>query len=262
MANTYESTAWLYDVDERDNLSADIPFYLDYARQQQPHGAVLELGCGTGRVALALAREGFNVTGLDLSESMLGVFGEKLGREPSDVAARVELVRGNMAQFDLGKRFGMIIAPFRAFQALTDDADIRSSLVCIRDHLTDDGVYIANVFNPFPVMDQSWCYPESVQWERRDQVTGNYVVKKTWGDRIDTSKQIIYPHYAFEITYPDGHTQRIAEDMQLKYYYADQLAVEVERAGMVITERYAWYDKTPLDELHREIIYICTRGDA
>jgi len=254
MENIFRNSAWLYDVDNRDNLLDDIPFYLDYAKQQQ--GEILELGCGTGRVSLILADAGFHVTGLDLSEQMLGVFREKLASKP-EVADKFVLVHGNMADFSLDRKFAMIIAPFRAFQALTDDRDIERSLTCIHDHLTDDGIFIVNVFNPRPVMDQSWCYGETVQWERMDEATGNYVVKKHWGDKIDTENQVIYPHFAFEVTYPDGRTERITDDLKLKYYYTDQLRAAVEKAGMEVAEEYSWYDKAPPGG--REIIFICRR---
>jgi SAM-dependent methyltransferase len=254
MENILRNSAWLYDVDNRDNLTVDIPFYLDYAKRQQ--GEILELGCGTGRVALALAGEGFHVTGLDLSQQMLDVFYDKLARRP-EFMERITLVHGNMADFSFDRKFSMIIAPFRAFQALTDDWDIENSLACICEQLTDDGIFIVNVFNPRPVMDESWCYGETVQWERLDEQTGNYVVKKHWGDKIDTKNQIIYLHFAFEVTYPDGMTERIVDDLKLKYYYNAQLHTAIEEAGMEITEEYSWYDKTPPGG--REIIFICRR---
>ena len=254
MENIFRNSAWLYDVDNRDNLLDDIPFYIEYANQQQ--GEILELGCGTGRVALALATNGFNVTGLDLSEQMLDVFRAKLAGKP-ELADKITLVHGNMADFSFDRKFGMVVAPFRAFQALTDDRDIASSLVCIRDHLTEDGIFIVNVFNPRPIMDESWIYPETIQWERHDEQTGNYVVKKHWGDRIDTENQVIYPHFAFEVTYPDGRTERIVDDLALKYYYSSQLRSVIDKAGMEIAEEYSWYDKTPPGG--REIIFVCRR---
>jgi len=131
-----------------------------------------------------------------------------------------------------------------AFQALTDDRDIQSSLDCVYKHLTDDGIFIVNVFDPNPdrMSKENWCYPETVQWERLDEKTGNYVVKKHWGDRIDTENRIIYPHFAFEVTYPDGKTERIVDDLQLKYYYNDQLRAVIEKAKLEIIEEYSWYD--------------------
>jgi len=256
MENIYRHTAWLYDVDNRDNLQDDIPFYLEYAKRQ--NGETLELGCGTGRVALMLAAEGFRVTGLDLSMQMLDVFRDKLAAKP-ELVERITLVHGNMAHFAFDRKFSLIIAPFRAFQALTDDRDIDGALVCIHNHLAEDGIFIVNVFDPIPgrMTEETWCYPETVQWEREDERTGNYVVKKHWGDRIDTVNQVIYPHFAFEVTYPDGNTERFVEDLQLKYYFYNQLRAFIEKAGFTVTEEYSWYDKTPIGG--REIIFGCKR---
>ena len=254
--NTLRNSAWLYDIDNRDILRDDIPFYLEYAMGRQ--GEILELGCGTGRVALALAAEDFPVTGIDLSPQMLDVFREKLAAKPEQ-KSKITIVQGNMANFSLGKKFSLIIAPFRAFQSLTDDSDITSSLACIRSHLTDNGVFILNVFNSRPErMTQSWCYPETVQWERLDESTGNYVVKKHWGNKIDTKNQIIYPHFAFEITHPDGKTERIVDDLKLKYYFNHQLRSVIENAGMAVVEEYSWYDKSPPGG--KEIIFVCKKS--
>lgn len=70
---------------------------------------------------------------------------------------------------------------------------------------------------------------------------------------------MIYPHLAFEIINKDGIMTRFTDDLMLKYYYKDQLQDIIEKAGMSVVERYAWYDKTPLDELHREIIFVCKK---
>lgn len=207
-------------------------------------------------MALVLSAEGFCVTGLDLSQQILDVFRKKLSAKP-ELSDKISLVHGNMADFCFDQKFALIIAPFRAFQTVTDDIDIDNALTCIREHLNRDGIFIINVFNPHPVMDNSWCYGEKIQWERLDENTGNYVVKKHWGDKIDIENQIIYPHFAFEVTYPDGKKQRIVDDLKLKYYYKDQLRAVIEKAGMEITGQYSWYDKTPLDG--REIIYVCRR---
>ena len=118
MKNLLRNSAWLYDVDNRDIVQDDIPFYLEYAKQQQ--GEILELGCGTGRVALVLGEAGFRITGLDLSTQMLDVFRSKLTMKP-ELTDKITLIHGNMAGFNFDRKFALITAPFRAFQCLTDD---------------------------------------------------------------------------------------------------------------------------------------------
>ena len=258
--NLYNSSARFYDFDNRDNMLDDIPFYLEYAHRQagsHSNAEILELGCGTGRVSIILAEAGFSVTGLDLSFQMLEVFREKLEGK-KDLSDKITITCGNMARFSFDRKFSMIIAPFRAFQALTDDGEIDSALLCIREHLSGEGIFIVNVFNPRPVMDESWCYGEVVQWDRLDEKSGIRVVKKHWGDKIDTQNRVIYPHFAFEVTYPDGRAERIVDDLSLKYYYNEQLRAVIEKAGMEICEEYSWYDKAPKNG--REIIFICKKA--
>jgi SAM-dependent methyltransferase len=258
--NLLRNSAWLYDVDHRDHLTDDIQFYTDYAKSLNCD-SILELGCGTGRVALALAKEGFNVTGLDLSNEMLDVFRQKLDNaddKVDKVKSKIEIIHGNMARFDLNKKFDLIIVPFRAFQCLTDDKDIANSLDCVKNHLTDGGIFIVNVFNPRPDL-TDWCSPETVQiqWERLDENTGNYVIKKYSQDKIDTDNRIMYITFIYEVKDKAGNISEITDKLKLKYYYENQLQSAVEKAGLKIKEKFGWYDKTGVDEAKRELIFVC-----
>ena len=113
-------------------------------------GHVLELGCGTGRVLLPLARDGYAVTGLDLSESMLDVCRAKLRLEPPAVRERVRLLAADMTSFELGRRFGAITIPFASFQHLLT---VEQQLACLercRAHLLPHGVLVIDLPNPAP----------------------------------------------------------------------------------------------------------------
>ena len=256
MENLFRAAAQVYDiVYETKPPMPDIAFYLDYAKQQQ--GEVLELGCGTGRVALRLAEAGFRVTGLDLSTQMLDIFKQKL-TAAMELAEKITLVHGNMADFSLDRKYAMIISPFRAFQALTDDRDIEKSLSCICEHLTDSGIFIVNVFYPYAdPLDESWCREEVFIDEIINEQTGIRIKRYECRERIDTANQIIYPYLVYEVSTPEGKTERLTEPLRLKYYYSRQLRAFIEKAGMEITEEYSWYDKSPPGS--REIIFVCRR---
>jgi 2-polyprenyl-3-methyl-5-hydroxy-6-metoxy-1,4-benzoquinol methylase len=120
MANLYRPSAHLYDLDPREITRDDIAFYV--ARAKASEGPVLELGCGTGRICIPLAESGSEVWALDLSEQMLAQLERKATRLPDSAVERLHIIHG-MAEFDLGRKFGLIIAPFRAFQALSERAE-------------------------------------------------------------------------------------------------------------------------------------------
>jgi len=257
--NIYREAAKIYDIVHGINPPMpDISFYREYAKQQcgdnGAKGEILELGCGTGRVAMTLAQEGFRITGLDLSQQMLDIFNKKLEEE----TVCVDIIHGNMADFSIGRKFALITAPFRAFQAVIAQNDIKNVLSCVREHLTDNGLFIVNVFNPYAnPLDESWCHAEEFRGEIIDEQTGIRIAQYECREKIDPANQIIYPYLAYDVTYPDGHTERLVEKLQMKYYYSHQLRAEVEKAGLVVVDEFSWYDKSPPGG--REIILVCKR---
>lgn len=251
--NRYVNSANLYDLDQRDILVVDIPFYIEYAKKQ--NGNILDLGCGTGRVSIALAKLGYAVTGLDLSEQMLEICRNKIKNLPKDIQQKIKIINGNMANFNIDKKFSLIIAPFRAFQALTNDNEIKNCLKCIKNHLENDGIFIVNVFRPYKILDESWCSGENIQWERDDEKNGTHVIKKDIREKIDTKNQIIYPSFIYEIRNKNGDIEKYTEQLELKYYYYEQLIKLLKENGFKILEEYGWYDKSRIEN-GKELIII------
>lgn len=124
----------------------DIPFYVRAALDAQ--GPVLELGCGTGRTMLPIARAGATISGLDSSRWMLERCRARAASEPPDVRARIDLHAGDMRDFDLGRTFALITIPFRAFQHLITVDDQVACLRSIYRSLTSGGRLILDLFNP------------------------------------------------------------------------------------------------------------------
>ena len=123
-----------YDVSP--TIPDDIAFY--QARLPASDAAVLELGCGTGRVLLPLAAWCGFIHGIDRSQAMLARCLQKVQAAaipPSK--ASVEL--GDITDFALGQRFDLIIAPYRVFQLLETDAQVEGLFQCVRAHLATRG---------------------------------------------------------------------------------------------------------------------------
>lgn len=121
----------------RPQAVADGAFYERVAREVG--GPVLELACGTGRIALPLAQAGLQITGVDRAEAMLTIARCKLAALPASVQERLNLVNQDMSALDLGWRFGFVFVPARSFQALLTIGLQRKSLEAVRRHLEPTG---------------------------------------------------------------------------------------------------------------------------
>ncbi len=123
----------------------EVAWYLNTARAFG--GPVLDLACGTGRLALRLAREGFDVTGLDQSEGMLHQFQKKRAQQPPQVRQRVHMAHQKMSDFSLDKTFNTILCCDAFFHNVTVEQEI-NCLRCVAEHLTPEGRFVFNLPNP------------------------------------------------------------------------------------------------------------------
>lgn len=226
---------------------------------------ILELGCGTGRVLLPLARRGYEVTGIDLSERMLDVCRAKLQGEPPAVRERVRLLPADMTSFELEARYGAVTVPFASFQHLVS---VEQQLACLercRTHLLPDGVLVLDLPNPAPA-------PRSAVQEQPDAgVTPVEVVEWTEGRRIRwwatvTESRPTLQRYAFEVTYEvveaDGVARQLKETLLLRYVFRYELEHLLVRAGLRTVALYGDYDRSPFaDESPAMIVVAEPVGD-
>jgi ubiquinone/menaquinone biosynthesis C-methylase UbiE len=255
--NKYQQTSHLYDLDERGIVKDDIPFYLDYAKQTG--GQILEVACGTGRVTIPLARAGYRITGFDLSINMLNQLRSKLQAEQDKTKDRIEIFQADMTNFNFGKKFPFIMIPFRAFQLLADHNQQLDCLDRIKDHLTDDGIFILNVFKPYSILDESWVQPEVEDWSLIDPKTGLKVRRTHVRRKIDIKEQVTYPELKYYVEDDEGKENCYIEKLAMKYYYEEQLRKLLISRGFNITEQFGYYDKRSIND-GPEMIFICKKS--
>lgn len=256
--NLFRAAARYYDAGIDQFSGQDVPFYLKLAADAK--GDILELACGTGRVAIPLAEAGHQVWGLDLSNEMLEVFHKRLEGLDPEVRSRIHIRHGNMSRFDLGRRFGLIIIAFRSFQALTTRAEQTECLKCVHHHLSSGGRFVLEVFLPYAHLDASWKQPEKMNLETVNPETGRKIRRGDIRREIDVDNQIIYPDLVYYIEREDGGEDRIIEPLALKYWYPGQLPELLEQQGFRVVEDYGNYDGTPLGQ-GPEQIFVCERRD-
>jgi SAM-dependent methyltransferase len=194
--------AALYDYEYR-RRRADITFYREIARRR---GAdrILELGAGSGRVTVPLARDGRHVVALDQSAAMLARFGDRIARLPAPVAARITPVAGDLRTFSVGGRFPLAIAAFNVLEHLYTRGEVTACLQRVAAHLGPGGAFAFDVQLP----DLAWLIRDpSKRWARTrftDPTTGRAMYYSTNHDYDPVSQIALIRLYYEPATVPEA----------------------------------------------------------
>jgi SAM-dependent methyltransferase len=226
--------------------AADVGFYRELAREAQ--GPVLELGCGTGRVLLEIAKLGIPCTGLDGSRHMLGVLRQK------QLPRTLRMVHAPMQGFDLGPdRFMLIFSAFRAFQHLLSVEDQLACLACVRRHLAPGGCFAFDVFAPRLEHTAQVEEPETEDF--RDARDGEELVRLT-AVRRDLATQSMHLRMRYELTRDGERVDSETMEFRMRYFFRYELEHLLARAGFTEIELFGGFDRRPYDYVSGEQIVV------
>ena len=251
MPSSFDQWAEVYDS-VYSYVTADIPFYIDEARGAG--GSVLELGCGTGRVAIPIAQAGIEIVGLDSSPAMLEVARRKAEEAPG--ARGLRLVEADMRDFSLDEVFGLVVIPFRGFLSLLSVEDQMRTLANVRAHLAPGGKLAFNIFVP----DLNMLVQEGdVAYHLRDVTdsdTGRRLV--VWHQSAyDNHNQIISARVIVDELGVDGVVgRRFYRDFQLRYSHRWEIRHLLEVSGFEIVDLFGDFERSPFDETSTEMVWV------
>ena len=218
--SAYDSIARLYDPWSR-SVTEDVSFYVDEARRAG--SPVVELGVGTGRIAVPTAAAGVRVIGIDSSPGMLEVCRE--AAELAGVAELVDLRLGELTEPPVEERVRLVTCPFRSFLHLQDDEQRLRALGAARELLVPGGRFVFDVFAPSAddIQDTHgrWLEREPGIFERAD-----------WDTRART--------LTLSVRGDSGATS-----FTLAWLPPKEWSKLLERAGFHVVACYGWFDKRP-----------------
>jgi SAM-dependent methyltransferase len=217
----------------------DTAFYLSLPGQ--PPQEILDVGCGTGLLACALAARGHRVTGADPATAMLAVARSRPGGE------QVHWIETDAAGLSEPTRFDLIIMTGHVFQLLLSDGDIRAALGNVRRHLAPGGRIAFETRNPDA---REWQYWSPRETRRRvDTAAGladvHYDISEVTGELVT---------YEMCIRFPDGE-QAVVPDT-LRFMGQAELAGFLTGAGLTGISWYGDWDRSPVGPDSPEIIVI------
>ena len=244
--NDYRADAASY-YDLSPSAPNDIPFYLTAV--PSPQTRILELGCGSGRVLVPLARSCAFIQGIDHSEAMLARCRARLS-QAGLAADQASVAVGDISALDLGQQFDLIIAPSRVMQNLETAVQVDGLFETIRRHLPPDGNCILNVFRPYrdrETLLQEWSRQEEVfEWEV--PIGGDRLTCHCWRRRVRTDPLVIYPDLIYRRYRGDQQVDEAVLSICMRCYYADEFLALISGQGFHIIDTWGGYAGEPYGE--------------
>ena len=252
MAYTLPELPRLLDLDW-EGFVLDLPFYQNLA--ERSNSPVLELGVGTGRAAIPLARSGLDVWGLDISEPLLERARCNAGPE---LAERLTLLTRDMRDFDLDRQFGLIFVGFGGFHHLLTPAEQVACLRCVRRHLAPDGRFVCDLR---ALSASDWETGESVpllhDWTRVLPETGETVIKLR-SVRAEPARQVQRELHLYDVISNEGVTRRIVNEVDLRFTTPYEMEGLLGEAGLQLDQLYGDYDLEPYNDASEYLITIAS----
>ena len=241
----------------------EIDFYLEMAADaKQAGGSVLELACGTGRVAIRLARSGANVVGLDLSPYML----EVAQRKSVDLD-NIRWVEGNIRSFQLDECFHLAIITGHAFQHLNTPEDQVACLECIKRRLMPRGQLVVHIDH----LDFRWLGQLLGQKDNPFETEGKFIHAATgreiqpysaWSYEPSTQTAIV--HARWEELDTDGRVTDFWQTAPARIHCVFRFEMEhvLARAGFAVDALYGDFSRHPLTDNSSDMIYVAHVASA
>jgi 2-polyprenyl-3-methyl-5-hydroxy-6-metoxy-1,4-benzoquinol methylase len=240
--------AQAYDVEEGGD-DADYPLTEQLARELG--GPLLDLACGTGTMAIRLAEQGFQVTGVDIIPEMIAWASQKALTQ----GVSIEWVVADARTIQLHKQFPFIYMLGNAFQHFLTRADQEALLARVREHLLPQGCFLFGTRNPSPHNLFEARHREPQQYTLPDG--RHYVVSEH--QEYDPITQI--QHYTFHEHWlnPAVLQEKKKYRGTLRYVYPQEMEALLFYNGLQIRSCYGSWQQDPLTATSRSMIYVCQK---
>jgi len=229
--SAYDRIARLYDPWSV-SVVEDVAFYLERARRSG--GPVLELGIGTGRIAIPIAADGIAVIGVDLSEGMLAVARERA----EEAGVEVDLRYGDLRDPPVDGPVPLVLAPFRSMLHMETETDRLAAVRAVHRLLEPDGRFVFDVFSPgredIAETHGRWLEREPGIFERAD-----------WNERTRTLILRV-------------RGEGVESELSLAWISVGEWRELLGAEGFVVEGLYGWFDETPWAG-HEDAIFVCRK---
>ena len=253
MNSKYKVGELVYDAHVYDGMNTDLTdlkFYKKWLPKDKD-ARILELCCGTGRLTIPIAKEGYNITGVDITSSML----ERAYVKAKEAGLEIEFIQADIRSLDLAEKYDLIFIPFNSIHHLYQNTDLFQALNVVKNHVKKGGFFIMDCYNP--------NIKYIVEGEKEQKVISQFTTED--GREILIKQSMVYEsktqinriewHY-----YIDGEFNSI-QNLDMRLYFPQELDSYLESNGFEIIQKYGGFNEESFTDSSEKQIFVCQLKD-
>jgi SAM-dependent methyltransferase len=208
------------------------------AEQGLPSGSILELGCGTGRHAVQLARRGYEVAGYDSSPAMIA---EARSNAPPALGSCLKFEVGDARTLDLGRKVGAVLALFHVASYHVDNESVAQLFATAARHLHPGGVFLFDYwYGPAVLVNRP-----AIRIKRL-ATTELEIIRIAEPCEQAEYNSVVVDYTILAINKLNRQTEEIHESHRLRYFFMPELQLMLSNAGFEESRRCEWMTGKPL----------------
>jgi SAM-dependent methyltransferase len=243
MPGFYGTIARFYDAENSDKTD-DIRLYLELT---QEHGdPIIDIGCGTGRVMIPLAQNGYEVHGIDNEQAMLER-AQHLREESPVLKKNMTLHHGDVLTYPLDKQFKLTLVPYNGLMHFHEQETQIAVLKRLRAWTADDGLLVLDLPNAGEVF--ATQETDAVMHERTflEPETGHMVMQQSVS-YLDRVQQLLRVTWIYDEITADGTVKRTVAPNVLYYYFYPEIRLLLAHTGFRVEAVYGDTEYNPFED--------------
>ena len=251
MNSKYNVGDLIYDANVYDGMNTDLTdlkFYKKWLPKNK-NTKILELCCGTGRLTLPIAKNGYTIVGVDITRSML----EKARKKASEGGLEVEFIEADIRTLELTEKFDLIFIPFNSIHHLYQNKDLFQALNVVKYHLKENGLFLLDCFNP--------NIQYIVESEKQEKKIAKYITED--GRTIEIKQKMRYESNTqinrIEWHYYINDKFDSIQNMDMRLYFPKELDAYLKQNGFSIIQKFGDFKEQEFNDSSEKQIFVCNK---
>lgn len=241
----------IYDANVYDGMNTDLTdlkFYKKWMPKNKD-ARILELCCGTGRLTLPIAKDGYNISGVDITSSML----KKAKVKASESGLDVEFIEADIRTLELPEKYDLIFIPFNSIHHLYKNGDLFQTFNVVKNHLKENGLFLLDCYNP------------NIQYitegEKEQKKIAEYKTKD--GRNVLIKQKMRYENKAqinrIEWYYYINNEFDSIQNLDMRLFFPQELDSYLEQNGFTIIHKFGNFKEEEFNDSSEKQIFVCNK---